>query len=79
LAVLDQYAAFVGHNRHANQLGVERGLHWRGSCQQPICGGAFTSAIWANDGDNFAFANAQINAPHKSAIVTPDTSILKID
>ena len=56
-------AAFIGADRANSQF----------------CGGAFTSAIWANDGDNFAFANAQINAPHKPAIVTPDTSILKID
>ena len=44
-----------------------------------FCGGAFTSAIWANDGDNFAFANAQINTPYKPAIVTPDTGIFEID
>ena len=47
-------AAFIGVNRANSQF----------------CGGAFTSAIWANDGDNFAFANAQINTPHKPAIVT---------
>ena len=42
-------------------------------------GGAFTSAIWADDGDNFTFANVQINAPHKPAIVTLDTGIFEID
>ena len=56
-------AAFVGVDRANSQF----------------CGSAFTSAIWADDGDNLTFANAQVNASHKQAIVTPDTGIFEID
>ena len=50
-----------------------------GRANSQFCGGAFAIAIWADDGDNCPFVSAQINAPHKPAIVTPDIGIFEID